>query len=203
MVMVEKVRDEAGSWRDAKQYATQGRGRIKLLARFIPAGIAAVLLVAALVLPAFMFNTDRRPGVSGPGPDAWPNLVLTLLAICAAIWLISELWLLVRRKASTGLAAPHDEDSYHYGKALVGIGLVLAFGWLLPVIGFPLACTGFLLIWCIYGGLRHPAVLLLVPTIGTAALLWMFMGLALMPLSRGSGAFDRFSVAVLQLLGIY
>jgi hypothetical protein len=29
------------------------------------------------------------------------------------------------------------------------------------------------------------------------------MGLALMPLSRGLGVFDRISIAILQLLGIY
>ena len=129
--------------------------------------------------------------------------MLALLALCSAIWLFSEVWLLVRGRVSTSLATPHDEDVYHYGKALTGILLVIAFGWLLPIVGFALACAGFLLVWCLYGGLRHPAVLLLVPTIGTVALLWMFMGLALMPLSRGAGVFDRFSVWLLQLLGIY
>jgi len=203
MAMIEKARNVPASWRDEKVDAIHHEGRTKALARLVPAATAAGLLLAALVLPYYMFSGDRRPEISGLGPDAWPSMVLMLLAICSAIWLASEVRLLVKGRISTSLAAPQDENAYHYGKALVGIALVIAFGRLLPVVGFPLACAGFLLIWCVYGGLRNPAVLLLVPTIGTAALLWMFMGLALMPLSRGMGGFDRFSVAVLRLLGIY
>jgi putative tricarboxylic transport membrane protein len=204
MAMVEKARDDRASWRDAepKHVAAQG-GRGKAMARLIPVAVPAMLLVAALVLPAFMFTGDRRPDVPGLGPAAWPNVVLLLLGVFSAIWLAIEVWGLVKWRVSTSLSAPHDEDVYHYGKALVGIGLVIAFGWLLPYVGFAIACAGFLLIWCLYGGLRNPFVLVLVPTLGTIALLWMFMGLALMPLSRGVGIFDQFSVALLQLLGIY
>ncbi|MAN10908.1 MAG: tripartite tricarboxylate transporter TctB family protein [Paracoccus sp. (in: a-proteobacteria)] len=199
MAMAPNMRTEDA----ARQAAAPPTPRARRAKRLIPVAVPALLLAASLALPGFMFSSDRRPDVPGLGPAAWPNAVLALLALCSAIWLFSEVWLLVRGRVSTSLATPHDEDVYHYGKALTGILLVIAFGWLLPIVGFALACAGFLLVWCLYGGLRHPAVLLLVPTIGTVALLWMFMGLALMPLSRGAGVFDRFSVWLLQLLGIY
>lgn len=203
MTMVEKARTNSMSWKDTKQETTRRKGRTKALARLVPVAVPAILLIAALVLPGFMFSSDRRPDVPGLGPAAWPNIVLILLGFFSAIWLAIEVWTLIKWRVSTSLSAPHDEDVYHYGKALTGIGLVIAFGWLLPVIGFALACASFLLVWCLYGGLRNPIVLLLVPTVGTVALLWMFMGLALMPLSRGVGIFDRFSIGLLQLLGIY
>ena len=51
---------------------------------------------------------------------------------------------------------------------------------------------------------RAPALPIVpVSVLGTAVLLWVFMGLALMPLDRGEGAFGRFSLAVLRGLGIY
>ena len=171
--------------------------------RLIPVAVPAVLLIGSLLLPSFMFSSDRRPDVPGLGPAAWPRMVLILLGLCSAIWLLSEMRVLLKGRFSRSLAAPHDEDVYHYGKAVIGIGLTILFGWALPYVGFPIACSAFLLIWCLYGGIRNPLTLFLVPTIGTVGLLWMFMGLALMPLSRGVGMFDRFSVGLLQILGIY
>jgi putative tricarboxylic transport membrane protein len=173
------------------------------MGRLIPPLAAAGLTAAALVLPNFMFHSDRRPDVPGLGPGAWPGAILLALATFSAIWLGMELWGLARNRSFSSLTAPDDDEGYDYGKALSGICLVLAFGWLLPILGFALATSVFLLVWCLYGGLRNPLVLILVPTLGTLTLLWMFMGLALMPLSRGVGPFERFSVWLLTLTGIY
>lgn len=172
-------------------------------ARMVPAAIAAALLLASLLLPGVMLQGDRRPDVPGLGPEAWPGGVLYLLAFFSAIWLGMEVMTLMKGRLSTSLRAPHDEDVYHYGKAVSGIAMVIAYGCLWPIIGFSLATAIFLLLWCLYGGLRHPLVLILVPVAGTITLLWMFMGAALMPLSRGTGPFERFSVWLLQIIGIY
>lgn len=203
MAMVDKARPD-GSYPQyvaSKQAATSARGRA--WKRLIPPAVAAAFLIAALVLPHFMFHKGQRADVPGLGPGAWPSVILGVLAACSALWLALELRLLAKWQVSTTLSAPQDEETYHYEKALLGIALVIAFGWLLPILGFTIATTLFLLVWCLYGGLRHPLVLLLVPTVGTVALLWMFMGLALMPLSRGVGPFEHFSVRFLQLVGIY
>lgn len=171
--------------------------------RLIPMFLAAGLMAAALILPSFMLQGERRPDVPGLGPGAWPGAILLVLALFSAIWLGTEFWGLIRRGTAPSLAAPEDEESYHYGKAMVGIGLVIAYGWLMPMLGFALSTVLFLFIWCLYGGLRHPLVLTLVPVLGTVILLWVFMGLALMPLSRGMGGFEHFSVWLLKLIGIY
>src|SRR5690606_41508601 len=122
---------------------------------------------------------------------------------CAGVWLARELvaWR-GGRPTPTAAAAPADE-SYSYTKAAAGLAMIVAYGSLLPVIGFSLATAGFIALWCILGGLRRPLVVVPLALVGTAALLWVFMGVALMPLSRGQGVFDDISIAILQLLGIY
>jgi putative tricarboxylic transport membrane protein len=179
--------------------AIERRGATRLALRLAaPTGF----LIAALVLPAFTLDMTRPLRGVGLGPAAWPSAMLALIAVCAAIWLVQELvaW---RRGRAPSVEATASDEVYSYAKAAVGLVMIIAYGWLLPVIGFPLATAAFIALWCLFGGIRHPLAVILVSLIGTVALLWVFMGLALMPLSRGYGIFDGISIAILQLLGIY
>lgn len=165
-----------------------------------------LILAAALLLPSFMMRADRPFRGDGPGPAAWPNVMLALLAALAAIWLAQELWAWRRERgigSEPALLSADEEEVYSYPKAASGLLLILAFGWLLPVVGFPVAAAVFIVLWCVLGGVRNPLVVVPVSLVGTVALLWLFMGAALMPLPRGRGGFDQFSVALLQALGIY
>jgi putative tricarboxylic transport membrane protein len=165
-----------------------------------------LILAAALLLPAFMMQSDRPFRGAGLGPAAWPNVMLALLAGFAALWVVQELWAWRRNRGSDPAAAPsagEDEEVYSYRKAALGLLLIVAFGWLLPIVGFPIATVAFIVLWCTLGGVRNPLVVVPVSLIGTVALLWLFMGAALMPLPRGRGALDQFSVGLLQALGIY
>jgi putative tricarboxylic transport membrane protein len=175
------------------------RGRIALALRLTTPG---AFLVGALALPSFMLDTTRPLRGTGLGPAAWPQVMLALIAFCAAIWLAHEVFAWRRGRPAITVAAANGEP-YSYGKAVTGLVMIVAYGILLPVIGFPLATAGFIALWCILGGVRHPLAVTPLSLVGTAALLWMFMGLALMPLSRGQGLFDQVSVTILQLLGIY
>lgn len=182
---------EAGAW----------QGGVALALRLAaPLGF----LVAALVLPAFMLESTRPLRGVGLGPAAWPQVMLALIAVCAVLWLVQELLAWRRGRAAPAAAEPATAgEVYSYPKALMGLVMILAYGWLLPVIGFPVATALFIALWCLFGGVRHPLAVALLSLLGTVALLWVFMGLALMPLSRGQGVFDRISIAILQLLGIY
>lgn len=162
-----------------------------------PAGF----FLAAVVLPAFMLNTTRPFRGTGLGPAAWPRVMLALIAVCAAIWLVQEL--LAWRRGRVAAAAAPIGEVYSYAKAAVGLVMIVAYGWLLPVIGFPITTAAFIALWCILGGVRRPLAVIPLSLVGTGVLLWIFMGLALMPLSRGQGIFDRISIAILQVLGIY
>ena len=166
----------------------------------IPCGF----LAAALILPSFMFDRPLRIRARGPGPDVWPTVFLNAIAAIALFWVIAEIWTLyAAHKRKKAYPVAQNIEAYSYPKAALAIALLLAFGWLLPSVGFPIAATLFIFCWCFLGGIRSPVALIAVSFIGMLTLLWIFMGLALMPLSRGIGVFDEFTVWFLRLVRIY
>lgn len=174
-------------------------GAARLLPTLVPLG----LLIMALVLPGHMFQSDQTANTIGLGPAAWPRAMLLGMAVFAALWIARDLWALGAADRSPTLRIPVEEGQYHFGKALGGLGFILAYGWLLPQVGFAVATAVFIAVWCLFGGLRNPLVLVPVTLIGTITLLWLFMGLALMPLPRGAGVFDGVSIWLLRTTGIY
>jgi len=166
----------------------------------VPSGF----LAAALILPSYMFDRPLRIRARGLGPDAWPGVFLNAIAAIALLWVIAEIWALyAAHKGRASAPIPRESEEYSYHKAGVGICLLIAFGWLLPIVGFPIAATVFILCWCFLGGIRNPVALISVSFLGMLALLWVFMGLALMPLSRGTGIFDEFTIWFLRTVRIY
>ncbi len=140
---------------------------------------------------------------SGLGAAAWPRGVLALLAFFALVWAVRDVWAIGAADRRPTLVPAREEGAYSWTKAVFGLVLVVAYGVFLPVVGFSIATAVFITVWCLTGGLRNPLTIGAVALIGTALLLWIFMGLALMPLSRGQGVFNDFSIALLRLLGIY
>lgn len=169
------------------------------LPTLVPIGI----LILAVVLPGQMFKSAQRSSDIGLGPAAWPNTMLYGLAFFAFLWIAIDLWALRRGNSTPLLQAPVEEEEYHFGKALVGLFMIIAYGFLLAKIGFAIATVVFIALWCIYGGLRDWKIVVPVALMGTLGLLWLFMGLALMPLPRGQGPFDGFSIGLLRTIGIY
>ena len=176
-----------------------------------PSGLAALVpllvpggpLVLGLVLPSFMFQGDQTASRIGLGPAFWPGTMLAALSVLSAVWIGYEIWALRRAGRRSLMTAPREDGPYDMGKALIGLCGIIGYGWLLPILGFAIATSLFIALWCWFGGLRKPLVVLPVTLIGTIALLWLFMGLALMPLPRGSGVFDGFSIWLLRITGIY
>lgn len=169
----------------------------------LPLLVPVCLLVMALILPSFMFQSDQTAARLGFGPALWPRVMLGALAGFTAIWAGYELWRLRRAGRRPLMTPPREDTEYNWVKALIGLVGIIAYGWLLPVLGFALATSLFIALWCMFGGVRRPLVLVPVTLIGTVGLMWLFMGLALMPLPRGSGVFDGFSIWLLRITGIY
>lgn len=174
-------------------------GMIRLLLMALPVGV----FLMALILPGYMFETDQKPTDIGLGPAAWPRAMLLALAIFSALWIAQDIWVLGRAGRTPLLRIPKEDGHYHFGKALVGLVMIVLYGWLLSVLGFAISTAVFIATWCVFGGLRKISVVLPVSVIGTIALLWLFMGLALMPLPRGVGIFGEFSIWLLRAVGIY
>lgn len=192
---ISPVRDDSG--RHAGGDSAPG------MIRFLPMLLPVAILLLALILPRFLFQTDQRPGSIGLGPGAWPRAMLVAMAAFTALWIARDFWAMGRTHRPSTLRIPQEEGHYHFGKALVGLVLIVAYGWLLPILGFALATTLFIATWCLFSGMRNLVVIVPVTLIGTVALLWLFMGLALMPLPRGAGMFGEFSIWLLRATGIY
>jgi putative tricarboxylic transport membrane protein len=162
-------------------------------------------LVGGLVLPSMILDAGRTVRARGMGPTAWPEFMLTLIAALSVVWIIQEVitWRWGLRNQAAAGPVETAEAEYDYRKAVIGMVLVVGYGWALPLVGFALATAIFIVAISLLGGLRRALVIVPVSLVGTAVLLWVFMGLALMPLDRGEGAFGRFSLTVLRGLGIY
>lgn len=180
-----------------------GRRHPPGIARLWPTLVPLGLFVTALVLPGHMFQSDQTARTIGLGPAAWPRTMLLGMAFFSALWIARDLWVLGAAHRPPTLRMPVDEGEYQFGKAIVGLVLIVAYGWLLPLLGFAVSTAVFIAVWCLFGGLRKLRIVVPVTLIGTIALLWLFMGLALMPLPRGAGVFDGFSIWLLRTTGIY
>ena len=182
----------------------KARGAPKVgLRRLAPALLPAAIFLLAMLAPAFIFHTEPRAMGKGLGPAAWPRGFVSLLALFALAWTSRFIWVIGAAGRSPSLTPPREDGHYSWTRAGVGLGLIVAYGCFLPIVGFAVATTVFITVWCLVGGMRNPVAVGGVAIAGTAGLLWMFMGIALMPLSRGQGAFNEFSISLLRLLGIY
>jgi len=164
--------------------------------------LAPLLFLAAASWLSFHIAVDQsslRVSRGRFGPGFWPGLMLAGIAVCAAGWFLRNAFRprRIERDPAAG------EGLYRNGRAAVGIGLVVLYGVLIPPIGFAFATLLFVLAWMLLGGVRRPLTVVLVGGLGTAALLWFFAGVALMPLDLGKGPFESATVALYRLLRIY
>lgn len=173
------------------------------ITRLLPSAFPCGLLLLAIILPGHMFESDQKAREIGLGPAAWPSAMLLGLIFFSALWLVRDIWVLGRAGRTPTLCIPKEDGHYDFGKALVGLVMIAVYGWLLSILGFAVSTTLFIATWCLFGGLRNLMIVVPVSLIGTIALLWLFMGLALMPLPRGRGMFGEFSIWLLRAIGIY
>ncbi|WP_424934397.1 tripartite tricarboxylate transporter TctB family protein [Amaricoccus macauensis] len=192
---------EADAFQELGSKMTEERRGFSLVQPLLLPGF---LLAFGMFMPSLMFQHEApHPADGAFGPAAWPETALLGLAILSAIWFGREIIVMNSPDAEPTLVAPADSEGYNYGRAALWIGLILAYGWLLPYTGFPLTTVIFITVWCFLGGLQSPFLVLSMAFGGTFVLLWVFMGLALMPLSRGTGIFDTFTIWLLHTVGIY
>jgi putative tricarboxylic transport membrane protein len=145
-------------------------------------------------------------GIAGPG--TWPKVMLYGAAVCAALIFgrsATALWRsggaapgTPRNAEDGGGAAEHDDM-----RLAIGIGLIVAYGIAIGFIGMAWATMAFVAAWLVLGGLRRPLTVVLVSTVGTAAILYLFVKISLMPLDRGQGVFEQATIGLYRILGIY
>jgi putative tricarboxylic transport membrane protein len=169
----------------------------RLLRLAVPLGgaLLAMLLAERFVAPGVDVAALSRGMV---GPTTWPKAMLYCAALCAAGMFV------VRLVESARPSRPAEEPSpYHEGRSAAAVGLLVAYGIAIPFIGLAWATLAFLAAWIVLGGVRRPALVTLVATLGTAGILYLFVKVSLMPLDRGKGVFEQATVALYRVLGIY
>lgn len=134
------------------------------------------------------------------GPTTWPTVMLWGMVVFALGWAVERAARVLRsreREQAPRAMAPAG------WRVWTGIVIVLAYGFSLPTLGFAVATPLYLLLWLLLGGERSPGLIAGVTVIGSVALLYLFVKLALMPLDRGVGAIGDLTVQLYRWLGIY
>ena len=178
--------------------------------------LAPVLFIAgAIVLTGFVDENPARTAEMTRGtfgPTAWPSYMLYGVIFFAAGWLLQDvlgaLW--KARTARRAVAGTKTQEASRPSarevldlRVLIAIGVIAAYGYLIPVIGFAFATLAFFLVWFVLGGIRRPKLIGIVSVGGTLFMLYLFVKLASMPLARGEGVFAEWTVALYQLLKVF
>jgi putative tricarboxylic transport membrane protein len=144
------------------------------------------------------------------GPATWPVITMWAIALFAALWTLQRIRVVLRAKddEQAGLSRPNtpspDALSTPFSLLIaVAIVFILLYGYLLAVLGFAASTLLYIVGWCLLGGLRNPVQIGLIGLLGTTTLLYVFVKLATMPLSRGQGVMGEASIALYRLMGIY
>lgn len=172
---------------------------------------AVLLGVAAyLYLRAGSFEFTAPAGRIGP--DAWPKIVLGLLA-AVCLYEIGRSFLGSAAGAASGLLqslmarAADDADAVHIagrspGMLLGGIAVTIAYVLLVDVIGFFVATALYLAAFMRVGRYRRYGVIALASVAGSLAFVVIFMRIVYLSLPPGVGPFRELSFGLLALLGV-
>lgn len=165
---------------------------------------------------AYFYHLASRFEFAAPegriGPDAWPKIILGLLA-AVCLYEIGRSFLGSAARAASGLlqslmaGAADDADRVHIadrspGQLLGGIAVTIAYAVLIDVIGFFVATALYLAAFTTVGGYRRYWVVALSSVAGSLALMVIFMRIVYLSLPPGVGPFRALSFGLLALLGV-
>ena len=172
---------------------------------------AALLVVAGLFyLFAGRIEYSHRPGELGP--DFWPKLVIGLMAVVCLYEIVKALWFGSDRAVHgiadelEGSEEEEAEEEEEHGaprrhlSLLIGGGiLTVAYGALLPVLGFVLGTFLFLVVFMYLGRYRSHLVIWPASIIGTLSIAVIFLRVVYVSLPRGVPPFDRVADIIIGL----
>lgn len=169
-----------------------------------PVAAPLAFFVGAGVLTRFI--TDQPDVAAGmargiAGPTTWPSVMLYGVMLLSLAWTVQQVSRVLRQREQSREDAPNAVAGG--ARVWLGIALVLAYGFSLPLLGFALATLVYIVLWLWLGGQRSLWKISLLGVLGTTCLLYLFVKLALMPLDRGVGWIGELTVALYRLLRIY
>jgi len=167
--------------------------------------IAAAVVARYYIAPGVDLEGMSR-GVAGPG--TWPKFVLYGAAICAGLIFVRSVAALWRSGGAAAEAPRPAEEGDGAGehddvRLAIAIALIVGYGLAIGLVGMAWATIAFVAAWLVLGRVRRPLTVVLVSTVGTAAILYLFVKVSMMPLDRGQGVFEQATIALYRILGIY
>ena len=159
--------------------------------------VACAVIAFSYVAPGVDFAAMARGVVS---PVTWPKTMLLCAATAAALLALVHLLESISLREPR---APGQDEDYHEGRSISAIGLLVAYGIVIPFVGIAWATPNFIAGWLLLGGIRKPLKVGLISILGTIGVLYFFVKLSSMPLDRGKGVFEQATVTLYRLLGIY
>lgn len=149
---------------------------------------------------ALFAAAGRLPVVPVPGqlgPDFWPRLILVgLMASCL-------LKVFEGARSRGGPAEQAVAPPLSVPKLAGGMALVVGYAAVAPLLGFPLTNFLFLLAFMRLAGARRPLPLFVTAALGTVALLYVFVKVVYLPLPKGAGVLEDFTIFFYRLLKIF
>jgi putative tricarboxylic transport membrane protein len=176
-------------------------------------------IISATVLLRFVAENPEMAEAMArgiAGPTTWPRFMLYAVIVCAVAWLLLDLRLVLHeyrihqkypaRPDNASAAASSPDADGAQGSDLriwIGLAIIMAYGYLIPLLGFTIATLLYIAVWMVLGGIRKPIQISLVSVIGTVILLYVFVKLALMPLDRGQGIFGEITLSIYRFLKLF
>jgi len=164
----------------------------------------AVMLAVACWLYWLATRIDAETG-GRISPAVWPKAIIVFMGLLCAYEIVKRLLVkseFVAKGLVTSMESGEDKPGERFGMLFAGIGLIAAFIFTVPWIGFFLATAIFLAVFPWAGGLRKPVVCVAVSLVGTVVLAVVFLKVAYISLPLGEGPFRALSLGLLRVLGV-
>jgi hypothetical protein len=143
---------------------------------------------------------DIMPTPGQLGPAFWPRVALILLMMGCGIKCLEIFFSLGKEaKPQEGETPP---PAVNHLKLYSMIGLVILVVVAMDNIGFLLANLLFLIFFMWMAGMRKKLPLLLISTVGTILLLYLFVKVVYLPLPKGHWFFEDMTIFIYRILGI-
>jgi putative tricarboxylic transport membrane protein len=163
-------------------------------------GATAPLLGFGLAVALFVSTRglDAVARAQQLGPGFWPRLVLVGLAVACLFKALAE-WRRAGRAVEPA-AAPAAIDATRLAE---GIALIVLYVLVTPWAGFALTTVAFIAAFMVLAGARSPVSVGANALLGTVLLLYAFVKLVYLPLPKGAGGFEAFTLLVYRALRIF
>jgi len=164
----------------------------------VPASRLLAPLSGLVLAIALLSGTRGLDAVArGPlGPGFWPRLALIGLALGCVAKLVEE-W----RRA--GATEPVSRPPLARAKLAAGVGALVLYVWLAPLLGFAIASALFIAGFMALCGARSAGALAAAAGLGTVSLLYLFVKLVYLPLPKGDGPFETLTLALYRALRLF